>query len=600
MINGDFTNNRVVATTATSENKRASTGGAISVKNELSDVDGASVNVNGGFFENSVTTNATDALGGAIYNEGTVSVAGGFVGNYVSSQTGAANGGAIYNSGNFTVNGGVLFRGNTAAVGGAIWNKGTLVLNNEEKQLSFYQNRAQDSGGAIYNNGTIDSFAHVLFQSNYAMNGGAIWNDVSGNIQGISNSTFASNYAGSGIGGAIKNHGTISLISDTLFRSNASGNGGAIWNDASGIIHEISDVDFESNMAINGEDDAVLLGGAITNSGQINSITNSRFTGNQSGTFGGAIANVNASDGNNKQTININGVRFNGNSAGQSGGAIYNDTRGIITFNGDNVFAGNFANGAANDIHNMGQITVATGETTIGGGITGSGSITISDGATLNIGTTIVKQGNITLNGTLAASIVNMDSYGRLDAITVNIGDTGRLDLSIGAAGRYDILGSGTIDLDKIEYNELLYNISLDGSVIVAETKSVADVASDSKISTSAAAVLVGFANSDDYAMNFASLGAQNALSAGNTEYIESETAKLSPETQPVSQAISSSVQNQISALAANRMAGAVGRSGGDSMDVGYGVWAQGLFNRSKYADKFRGDTRGLRLVPTH
>ncbi len=54
------------------------------------------------------------------------------------------------------------------------------------------------------------------------------------------------------------------------------------------------------------------------------------------------------------------------------------------------------------------------------------------------------------------------------------------------------------------------------------------------------------------------------------------------------------STQNQVLSLTSGRMAGGMtGRNGGD-MSADYGVWAQGLFNKSKHADQFHGYTRGV------
>jgi len=58
---------------------------------------------------------------------------------------------------------------------------------------------------------------------------------------------------------------------------------------------------------------------------------------------------------------------FTSNAAGGFGGAIYNS--GTLSLESNNVFSGNTDSTGANDIYNAGTITVAGGTTTIGGGI---------------------------------------------------------------------------------------------------------------------------------------------------------------------------------------------------------------------------------------
>lgn len=564
-IVGDFTNNKVVATTATSENKKASTGGAISIKNATENVKGASVSVDGNFANNSVSTNGTDALGGAIYNEGFLTINGNFSGNSAKSESGKSFGGAIYNTGEIVNAAGNYTNNSATTAGGAIYNAGTIAITSEEGTALFGAN-SSGIGGAIYNadTGHITDISHASFQKNYGTFGGAINNsNLTGNVGGgvidrIANASFIENSAGGNQGGAIRNQGKIGTIENVAFISNTAGNGGAINNGSLGVIDKIN-ASFSSNLALNG---GVQQGGAIVNAGVIESITDSSFTGNQ---------------------------------AGKLGGAILNETNGKITFNGTNTFAGNIANGVANDIHNKGQIIIADGTTTLGGGVTGSGILTVADGATLSIGSTTLEQGTLNLDGTLSASIVNQNAFGKIKVDNINVGENGLFDLMLGAAGTYDF---GTnISVDNIAYNDVIYNVSVDGTNIIVQTKDVEEVAKTAEITTDASVVLVGLANSNDYAMNIASLNAQSALEAGNKDYIETETAKLRAEDKPVAQSVATSVQNQVLSVAANRMEGgnaSIGRSGGDLEKLGYGIWAQGLVNKAKYSDKFTGDTSGI------
>lgn len=415
-IVGNFDGNFAVATTGTNDNKKDSTGGAISIKEdgEYSVV----ANINGNFTNNYVSTNSTNALGGAIYNEGTLTVNGDFIANKAISESGKAYGGAIYNTGDATVSG------------------------------LYSENSAISGGGAIYNTFEKTSIA-----------------------------------------------------------------------------------------------DAVFIG----------------------------------------------------NTAGVSGGAIYNEAVAKMKLAGNNVFAGNTAAGVANDIHNDGIIDVASGTTTIGSGISGTGSLNIAEGATLNIGTTTVQQDSINLDGTLAAQIVNANSFGKLQISEISVGENGVLDLALGSVGTYDF---GTIvPVEKIAYNDAVYNVDFnENNQMIVSTKSVDEIVSNTNLSSNAATTVSVLANVENDLLNTISLRAQQDLAAGNVDRVEAETAKLNPEDKPVAQSVATSVQNQVMSLAAGRMSGAptVGRSGGDLADADYGVWAQGLYNHSKYNGKFTGDTMGI------
>lgn len=571
-INGDFDGNFVIAKTGTTKNAEDSTGGAISIKLDEKEPDAdATVAVTGDFRNNYVETNLTRALGGAIYNQGNLTVNGDFINNHVSSKAEKGFGGAIYNTGKLTLG----------------------------ENLEFKGNRADDAGGAIYNAGVIDKIAHINFKENEGKLAGAINNsNLIGEKQGgyigeISNSQFIGNKGGTSMGGAIRNQGRIAKITDVLFSGNIAGNGGALNNGTWGsLVDSVTNVDFIGNVATGG----VGQGGAIVNAGKIALIDGSDFSDNHADVKGGAIANVAPSDGDGTAiaTITLKDTNFTGNIAGEMGGAIYNHERGEIVLNGENTFSGNMAGDVANDIHNDGKFSIASGTTTLGGGITGDGTLTIEDGATLNIGTTTVKQSEVTLDGTLTAQILNQGSYGRVETGNITVGDNGLLNLMFGSVGTYNF--GVTVPEDKIVYNNAIYDATFGetGEITVA-TKSVEEIAQGTNLSMGAANAVSIIANTKDDVLNTISLMAQQDLVAGKTGNAEKELAKLNPDDKPVAQSVASSVQNQVMSLAAGRMSGAsVGRSGGDLTSADYGLWVQGLYNHSKYNGKFSGDTWGI------
>lgn len=605
-IEGDFTGNKVTATTGTTKNKKNSTGGAISVKIDSEKGENGDVVIDeivGDFANNSVQTNTTDALGGAIYNEGTVKVTGDFSENTATatSTEGKGYGGAIYNSGTLNIADGSVFEDNNANNGGAIWNEqGATLSFANTKLVEFKHNVAGNAGGAIYNAGVIDKISHVSFQKNEGKLAGAINNsNLIGKNQGgyigeISNSSFIDNNAGTSQGGAIRNQGKIDKIADVLFSGNRSGNGGALNNGTWGsVVGSITDVEFSGNVAEGG----LGQGGAIVNAGNIALIDDSEFNSNRADKIGGAIANVDPEDTDDTAiaTITLKDTDFTGNKAGEQGGAIYNEERGKIVLGGENLFSSNTAAGVANDIHNEGALVISGGVTKLDGGITGTGNLTIKDGATLSIGTTSIQQSEIALNGTLAAQIVNEESFAKIQTENIVVGENGVLDLMLGSVGTYNI--GVTVPEAKIAYNDSVYNVKFnkDNNMVVS-LKSVDEIAENNGVSSNAAAVLTGLMSSQDDTLNIAALNVQEALARGDAEYVETGTAKLLPHDKPVAQSVATSVQNQVLSVATNRMSGAMvaGRNGGDFASAEYGVWAQGLYNHSKYADEFTGDTMGI------
>ena len=565
--------------------------------------------------ENSVFKNNSGLFGGAIGLEyGTLEIANGaqFIGNHASGTADTFGGGAIIvwqdvgdrpelhstlklNNATFeentakkygaaiavfdtgattTINGGSFKKNSVTGTdakelgGGAVYNAGIMDVDGVE----FKENDGKYAGGAIYNNDFSKlTISASIFDNNSAQFGGAINNarkdaENDGGVLTVTDSTFVNNRAWNG--GAIRNQGKTNIVTvnNTLFSANTSTNGGAINNGQWGEV-KINGAEFSGNTATLDEtlkpiDSKVVLGqgGAITNNG----------------------------------SMYITDVTFRGNNAAKLGGAIHNETKGTIKFDGNNVFADNIANGIANDINNRGEIDIASGTTTLGGGITGDGTLTIADGATLNIGTTTVKQSEVTLDGTLTAQILNQGSYGRVETGNITVGDNGLLNLMFGSVGTYNF--GVTVPEDKIVYNNAIYDATFGetGEITVA-TKSVEEIAQGTNLSMGAANAVSIMANTKDDVLNTISLMAQQDLVAGKTGNAEKELAKLNPDDKPVAQSVASSVQNQVMSLAAGRMSGAsVGRSGGDLTSADYGLWVQGLYNHSKYNGKFSGDTWGI------
>lgn len=585
---------------------------------------GSKVGGNGGAIANTFATtdisgttftkNTAAANGGAIYNhkfinadaEGTDTGLGGVMtirDSVFSENTATTWGGAIFNSGTLTLGDGVSFTGNSAKFGGAVWNDGKMEIAAGTK---FVGNNSEKAAGALYNSstGTLGNLIGVVFENNTAAMGGAINNSKTsagikgGTIDLISESRFIGNSGGKSQGGAIRNQGTISTIEKSVFDSNVAGNGGAINNGTWGsLVEGIYQTKFINNTAIAAGGNH--QGGAITNASYIGTIDGAVFESNHAGKIGGAIANVTPQDGGVgiAEIKNIANSTFTGNIAGENGGAIYNVERGKVTLSGKNTFTGNMAGGVGNDIYNLGKLTVSDGTTTIDGGIAGDGALTIADGATLNIGTTTVQQKELTLDGTVGATIIGANNYGKLLAETYK--GNGKVSLNVATTGTYNIFGENANEYTVVDAGAIYDVTKGDNGAITIATKKVEEIAKETGLTDIAANTVAALANADNNLANIASLNAQQALRNGDTDYVEIESAKANPVDQPVVQSVAQSVQGAVMTLAANRMAGTpsagtMGRSGGDLSDADYGVWAQGMFNKSKFNGQFNGYTRGV------
>ena len=368
-IYADFIGNYIAGL---SDNSR---GGAISLGSTSNEKNVGSIT--GDFIGNYITTSANNgtAWGGAIYNNNSVgSITGDFLGNYLVSEQSDTYGGAIYNTGtitNLTSNPIGNYANGKNVYGGAIYNTGTITNLNgkfiENDAYSNVQYGYNAVGGAIANknNGVIQNIsgdfirnkAHTSYTSNSSMwaNGGAIYND--GAKIGTINANFIENEA-QREAGAIYNNGNssdnkgIGTISGNFIKNKVTGEiardtkGGAISN--TGTIDSITNASFVNN-TVNSANGKSSYGGAIYNDymiGQDNGygyvdsstgIIDSSFTGNSASTAGGAIYNT--ADA---KSLNIiaktKAVTFSGNQAA-NGASIYNlSTEGTsITADGGNI-----------------------------------------------------------------------------------------------------------------------------------------------------------------------------------------------------------------------------------------------------------------------
>ncbi len=595
------------------DNEAGYRGGAIYNDGDLDDnKKGAVMTINGATF----TDNEAGDSGGAIYNTGKLVINGGL---FEDNESGVWAG-AIYNSGStdkkdllmkdteqrqtagdLTIKN-ATFRNNKAAVAGALA-AGTSAQNTYIENTVFEGNEADEIGAVgLFSSATLNN---VKFINNHAKE-----TTVAYNIDGAGALFLGSNSATDVRG----------VLTGSVFDSNTSGiNGGAIatrtfvQGDNRQATLDITGTMFKNNIA-------GTVGGAFDNyfyhsnaNADAVYVADSSFVHN-SATHGGAVYNhgstsLQLSDKESTKSnelkqvaaVEFADVTFVDNIASVAGGAIYNELGGTVILSGDNLFSGNVANRLANDIHNMGTLNITDGTTSFDGGVTGTGTFTLASDATLELGTATIKQGKIDLYGTVVASMLNDSarggSYGRFIG-DVTVGDDAMFELNVGAAGIYNIWDGKIVKADQVSVGDIYEIAGIDTNGVKIVTKSVADIAETVGISTQAAGAVAGLANANSGKAHQVSLALQDALDAGDVEYIERETKKLNPTEKPVAQAAASSVQNQVLSLTSGRMAGgiSVGRAGGDERSQENGFWIQGLFNKSKFADDFHGYTRGVAL----
>ena len=275
--------------------------------------------------------------GGAIYTKArAVTIRNGvFESNRSTSTDGPTGGGAIMVAGGNdggTITDTKFFSNSAALDGGALYlnrAKDYIISGDEALESSIFRgNTAGNVGGAIYiDDESVITINNTLFETNQAVNGGAIY--IDGSTLNLDNVKFLTNSANRG--GAIFVGTTTTSAADeitlninnTVFESNNASDGAAIYlRNADFETNHISGSTFKGNKA-------TTRGGAVFVENSSLTIENSRFEGNEAANRGGAIVfeanktnTPNPADAN--KTLEIINTDFIGNKTGQnSGGAIY-------------------------------------------------------------------------------------------------------------------------------------------------------------------------------------------------------------------------------------------------------------------------------------
>ena len=265
--------------------------------------------------------------------------------------------------------------------------------------------------------------------------------------------------------------------------------------------------------------------------------------------------------------------------------AVENANIADATFNGGKV--------------NVGTMNLTGGTNTFNNNVVGlndSSSLNIASDATMNIGTNSVDVKNITLDGTMLATLRDGDAQ-----ITAGTFDgTGTLKLSLAGEGTYHVFGDSAFRKAGIDVTSSIYDLSWsdDSKDLTATIKSAGDIAEEVGIKEETAAAITGASQSTSEKLNDLAVKMQEKLAEETAEAkqeVEKAAAAIHPETKSVAQSIATSVQTTVTNLASARMAMPVaGRNGGDFDMTSGGVWAQGLYNKTKMNDNFNGYTRGI------
>ena len=246
-------------------------------------------------------------------------------------------------------------------------------------------------------------------------------------------------------------------------------------------------------------------------------------------------------------------------------------------------------------ILNVGEMTVADGTNTFNNNIAG-GVLTVNSGATMNIGTNTVDVDTITLNGDMLATLRD----GNAQITADNFDGNGNLKLSFAGAGTYSVFGNAAFRKTGIDVSSSVYDLTWTNNDkdLIVSVKAVEDIAAETGIEENSAKAVIGMNTSTSEKLNDLGVKIQEKLAENTPESVrEAEHAAkaVHPETESVHQSVATAVQTAVTNLASARMASPiVGRSGGDVELTSGGVWAQGLFNKSKQNGDFRGYTRGI------
>ncbi|MFI3272183.1 MAG: autotransporter domain-containing protein [Pseudomonadota bacterium] len=553
--------------------------------------------------------NTTATSGAAFYNQETIS----FDGCTFTNNSATQYGGAIFNvadSGKITTLN-ADFIGNSASQGGAILNQSGAAITSING--TFDSNVASYLGGAISNFGTIGTIEGSFTNNDGGQRGGAIYNDGTGTITTIT-ASFDGNFSRYAGGAIYQNGGTIGTITGSSFENNSSGtSGGAIA--ANSAITLITESSFTANTA-DANGGAIDLNGSYGEGDDYKGITNSTFTGNIAGGDGGAIYSArelslasvtfDSNKATNGGALGITATRattiadatFTNNTASENGGAIYN-TASTITFSGENTFSGNMAGGVLNDIYNDGIINVS-GNMTLDGGITGTGTTNFLAGSTLTVGeNTTLEQTTITVES--GASLVVAGDF-TVDNITISGTAWGWDGSAYDSTSETLSTISDVLVITDVTNTESTYIVTTGaassdviadalGSSTSSSTVALVEAALNNQSANAAATAFIVAAAQEDNGGTIiegaAKLAATGAVVPGLGSVNAAAGSNMGARTTIAPQAKASAAADSSNWLAMNGDGAILPTADGGNMAQGFGIWFMPMYNHTS-ADGFK------------
>ena len=249
--------------------------------------------------------------------------------------------------------------------------------------------------------------------------------------------------------------------------------------------------------------------------------------------------------------------------------------------------------------HVAGETTLnlADIDATVGGTVKEFQTINMDENSKLTANKLVMTEDDV-INLVLA----DEDKYSQIKVGTLDANNA-TLNMTVRNAGTYNVVDAESVASDFTwNRQNAVFDLFEDDGIVTATVKSAEDIAGDTGITNEAAQAISHVAQAESKQLQDLSIKLQEKLAEAESnpaakEVVEHATRAIHPETESVAQSVSTSVQNTIVNLASSRMAAPiVGRNGGDAKLTSGGVWAQGLYNRSKQADAFNGYTRGIAL----
>lgn len=296
-------------------------------------------------------------------------------------------------------------------------------------------------------------------------------------------------------------------------------------------------------------------------------------------------------EGSTDVTIGAPGQTISLRATGTDSMGLFVDGQSAVQFQGNATIAGDTFG-----IYNDGAIKLADGNTVVRGNVAGTGSLTVAQNASLDIGASTVRQGTLVLDGTVYAALLNDQTYGRFYADTYHIGPNSLLILNNAKPGNYSIFNQ---DVDiKIDAG-FLYTLQQNGADgFVLAPRSVSEIADVTGLTPRASALGLAMAHSTNPQLQHIYQIMTDDLRPSNLDttqarvpYYNAQADYANPLDAPLWHSVATSLRTQVTDLTSWRMDD---WRMGEYQSPANGLWVQGMYNKAKHTDKFSSSTNGF------